>query len=167
MLNLNRNAFITLAFAAAVTLISGCATMGSGPKTVADTIAADPQFSTLSKLVQQAGLTDTLKSAGPFTVFAPNDAAFKTVPAKTLDELGKDPAKLRNVLTFHVLPAKVTAAEVKQGSAKTVQGANLAIAKAGSFVTVEDATVVKADIMATNGVIHAVDRVMLPPAPAR
>jgi uncharacterized surface protein with fasciclin (FAS1) repeats len=148
--------------ASAAVLAAGCATT-SGPATVADTIARDPQLSTLNGLVKQAGLTDTLKAAGPYTVFAPTNDAFKAVPAKALDELAKDPAKLKNVLSYHVLPAKVAAADVKNGNAKTVQGANVALAKAGTFVTVEDAMVQNADIAATNGVVHTVDRVLMPP----
>jgi uncharacterized surface protein with fasciclin (FAS1) repeats len=143
-------------------LLAACATT-SAPVSVADTIARDPQLSTLNGLVQKAGLGDTLKAAGPYTVFAPTNDAFKAVPAKTLDELSKDPARLRDVLSYHVLPARVTAAEVKPGNAKTAQGANLALSKAGTFVTVEDAMVQTADIQATNGVVHTVDRVLMPP----
>jgi len=145
-------------------LLAGCASQPpAGPKSVAETIAQDPQLSTLNGLVQQAGLVDTLKAAGPYTLFAPTNEAFKAVPAKTLDELGRDPALLKNVLSFHVLPAKLTAAEVKPGNVKTAQGANIALARAGDFLTVEDAMVQKADITASNGVIHKVDRVLMPP----
>ena len=145
-------------------LLAGCASQPpAGPKSVAETIAQDPQLSTLNGLVQQAGLVDTLKAAGPYTLFAPTNEAFKAVPAKTLDELGRDPALLKNVLSFHVLPAKLTAAEAKPGSVKTAQGANIALARAGDFLTVEDAMVQQADITASNGVIHKVDRVLMPP----
>lgn len=142
---------------------AACATLPAAPVSVADTIAHDPQLSTLNGLVVQAGLTDTLKAAGPYTVFAPTNDAFKAVPAKTLDELGKDPARLKAVLTYHVLPTKVLAAEVQPGNAKTSQGANVALSRAGQFVTVEDAMVEKADIAASNGVVHKVDRVLMPP----
>ena len=148
--------------ASAAVLADGCATT-SGPATVADTIARDPQLSTLNGLVQQAGLAETLRAAGPYTVFAPTNDAFKAVPAKTLDELAKDPAKLKEVLSYHVLPTQMAAADVKNASAKTVQGANVALSKAGTFVTVEDAMVQSADIVATNGVVHTVDRVLMPP----
>ena len=122
----------------AVAALSGCASMSTTqPTTLADTIARDPQLTTLNTLVTRAGLADTLKAAGPYTVFAPTDEAFKAVPAKTMDELAKDPARLKDVLNFHLLPAKVTAAEVKNGTVKTAQGANVALAKAGEFVTVE------------------------------
>lgn len=147
-------------------LLSACASL-SGPATVADTIARDPQLSTLNGLVQKAGLADTLKAAGPYTVFAPTNEAFAKVPAKTLAELGQDPARLKEVLNFHVLPGRVAAADVKVGNARTAQGANVALARAGTFVTVEDAMVQTADIAATNGVVHTVDRVLMPPAPAR
>lgn len=153
-----------LAIVPAALLLAACASQpGSSPASVADTIARDPQLSTLNGLVQQAGLVDTLKAAGPYTVFAPTNDAFKAVPAKTLESLGKDPAQLKAVLTYHVVPAKVTAAEVKPGNMKSAQGANLALARAGQFVTVEDAMVEKADILATNGVVHKVDRVLMPP----
>ena len=145
-------------------LLAACATQPTAtPESVADTIAHDPQLSTLNSLVVKAGLTETLKAAGPYTVFAPTNAAFSAVPAKTLDDLGKDPARLKAVLSYHVLPAKVMAAEVTTGNAKTAEGANVALARAGTFVTVEEAMVEKADIAATNGVVHKVDRVLMPP----
>ncbi len=144
--------------------LAACASQpGHPPATVGQTIAHDPQLSTLNGLVANAGLAATLDAAGPYTVFAPTNEAFKAVPAKALDELGKDPARLKEVLNFHVLPAKVTAADVKPGNAKTAQGANVALSRAGAFVTVEDAMVEKADILATNGVVHKVDRVLMPP----
>ena len=156
----NRRAIL---LAATVAILSGCATH-SVPVSVADTIAATPELSTLSSLVVKAGLTDTLKGTGPFTVFAPTNAAFAKVPAKTMDELAKDSAKLRAVLTYHVIPSKVMAGDVKNGNVKTVNGANLALSKAGEFVTVEDGLVQKADVAATNGVVHVVDSVFIPPA---
>lgn len=148
---------------AAVAAMAGCATQPA-PLSVAGTIASDPQLSTLSSLLAKAGLTDTLNSGGPFTVFAPTNEAFTKVPAKTMDALASDPAKLKAVLTYHVLPVKVVAADVRNGNAKTANGANLALSKAGDFVTVEDALVTKADTLATNGVVHVVDTVLNPPA---
>ena len=148
---------------AVVATISGCATPSS-PVSVADTIAAKPELSTLSSLVVKAGLTDTLKGSGPFTVFAPTNAAFAKVPAKTMDDLAKDPAKLKAVLTYHVVPGKVMAADVKNSNTKTVNGANVALSKAGDFVTVEDGMVQTADLTATNGVVHIIDSVLIPPA---
>jgi uncharacterized surface protein with fasciclin (FAS1) repeats len=141
--------------------LAGCASMQ--PKTVPEVIASDPELSTLSKMISDAGLTQTLSGAGPFTVFAPTNAAFKAVPAKTMDELTKNKEMLTQVLTYHVIPAKAGAADVKQGSVKSVNGANLALSRAGTYVTVEDAVVTKSDLNATNGVVHVVDRVLLPP----
>lgn len=158
-INANRRAIV---LAASIVVLSGCATQSS-PVSVADTIASAPDLSTLNSLVVKAGLTDTLKGAGPFTVFAPTNAAFAKVPAKTMDELAKDSAKLKAVLTYHVVPGKVMAADVKNGNTKTLNGANLALSKAGDFVTVEDGMVQKADIAATNGVVHVVDSVFIPP----
>jgi uncharacterized surface protein with fasciclin (FAS1) repeats len=155
-----------LASVAVATTLSALATVcaaQTSSMSVADALARDPQLSTLNSLVTKAGLTDTLKGAGPFTVFAPTNDAFKAVPQKTLDDVAANPALLRSVLTYHVLAAKVSAADVKNGNVKTVQGANVAVSKAGEFVTVEDAMVQKADIAATNGVIHTVDRVLMPP----
>ena len=158
--NANRRAIM---LAASIVVLSGCATP-SGPVSVADTLAAAPELSTLSSLVVKAGLTETLKGTGPFTVFAPTNAAFAKVPAKTMDDLAKDPEKLKAVLTYHVVPGKVMAGDVKNGNVKTVNGANLALSKAGDFVTVEDGMVQKADVVATNGVVHIVDSVFIPPA---
>lgn len=143
-------------------LATGCATT-SAPATIAETTARTPELSTLNKLINDAGLTQTLSAAGPYTVFAPSDAAFKAVPAKTMDELAKDKELLKSVLAYHVVPGKLTSAEVKNGNTKTVQGANVALSKAGTFVTVEDAMVTQADVPATNGVVHVIDRVLMPP----
>lgn len=152
-----------LVLAAAVAALAGCAT-SSTPVSVADTIAAQPQLSTLNGLVAKAGLTDTLKGTGPYTVFAPTNAAFAKVPAKTMDDLAKDPAKLKAVLNYHLISGKLMAADVKNGDSKTVNGANVALSRAGEFVTVEEALVQTADISATNGVVHVVDAVLIPPA---
>ena len=142
----------------------GCATSPlQSPTTIAGTAARTPQLSTLNRLIEQAGLAETLRGAGPYTVFAPSDEAFKAVPAKTMAELGADKELLKSVLTYHVVPGKVVAADVKNGNAKTVNGANLSLAKAGTTVTVEDAMVVQADVGATNGVVHVIDRVLIPP----
>jgi uncharacterized surface protein with fasciclin (FAS1) repeats len=156
----------SLARAGAALLISltlaGCASTPA-PSTIADTAARTPQLSTLTRLLADAGLSDTLRGQGPFTVFAPSDEAFKAVPAKTLAELGSDKELLKSVLTYHVVAGKTMAADVKNGNAKTVNGANLALAKAGAMVTVEEAVVVQADLAASNGVVHVIDRVLLPP----
>jgi uncharacterized surface protein with fasciclin (FAS1) repeats len=163
---MNRRAWLLAPLAAAVLAVSGCASFES-PKNIVATAASNPEFSTLAKLIGDAGLTETLSGPGPFTVFAPTNAAFAKVPAKTMAELAADKARLTAVLTFHVVPGSLMAADVKQGNVKTVQGANVALSRAGTFVTVEDAMVTKADIKATNGVIHAIDTVLIPPAPRR
>jgi uncharacterized surface protein with fasciclin (FAS1) repeats len=153
----------TVFAAALVTALSGCASMSSTPVDVAATIAKNPSLSTLNGLIVSAGLTDTLKGAGPFTVFAPSNDAFKAVPAKTMDDLAKHPEKLKAVLTYHVVGAKLMAAAVKNSDVKSLNGANLAVSKAGDFVTVETAAVTTPDLVATNGVVHVVDTVLLPP----
>lgn len=151
---------------ALVALLGGCATTPA-PTTITDTAARTPQLSTLTRLLNEAGLADTLRGAGPFTVFAPSDAAFKAVPAATMAQLASDKDMLRSVLTFHVVPGKVLAAEVRNGPVKSVQGANLALSRAGTFVTVEDAVVQVADVPVTNGVVHIIDTVLIPPPPPR
>lgn len=158
-LSATRRTVLAAAFAATM---AGCATTTT-PVNLAETIAKTPTLSTLSSLVAKAGLTETLKTGGPFTVFAPTDEAFKAVPASTLDDLAKHPEKLKDVLTYHVIPGKTMAADVKNSNAKTVNGASVALSKAGEFVTIESAAVVKADIGATNGVVHIIDTVLLPP----
>ncbi|WP_422013713.1 fasciclin domain-containing protein [Roseateles sp.] len=156
---IRRTSLIALAASA---LLAACATTPT-PAPLAETLAREPQLSTFNRLVAQAGLTDTLRAAGPFTVFAPSDDAFKAVPAKTMEALVADPAQLKAVLGYHIVEGQVTAADVKPGAAKTRQGASVALAKAGSFVTVDDAVVQQTDILATNGVAHVVDRVLMPP----
>ncbi len=151
-----------LAAALTALILSACATTPM-PTTVSETVAATPQLSTLNKLLGDAGLTETLKQEGPYTVFAPTDDAFKAVPAKTLEALSKDKALLISVLTYHVVPGKVTSAEVKNGPVTTVQGAPVSLYRSGSFVTVENAVVTTADVDASNGVVHIVDQVLIPP----
>lgn len=148
--------------ALALAVLTGCATSPT-PKTIADTAAATPQLATLNKLINEAGLADTLRGAGPFTVFAPTNEAFQALPKATLDALAQDKNQLAAVLRYHVVPGKVMAADVKPGKAKTVQGAELNLSKAGAFVTVEEAMVVQADVNASNGVVHLIDRVLIPP----
>ena len=153
-----------LLLAPAIVLLAACASQPAAtPVDVAGTIARDPELTTLNGLVARSGLAETLKMQGPYTVFAPTNDAFKAVPAKTMDELAHDPAKLKAVLSYHVLPSKPMAADVKTANIKTAQGANVAVSKSGEFVTVEDAMVTHADVMATNGVVHTVDRVLMPP----
>jgi uncharacterized surface protein with fasciclin (FAS1) repeats len=150
-----------LTLASALALAAAPATAGNG-KDIVDTAVAAGSFTTLVKAVQEAGLVETLKGAGPFTVFAPTDEAFAKLPAGTLEGLLKDKAKLASVLTYHVVPGKVMAADAaKLSSAKTVQGQSVKI-DAKNGVRVNDAKVVKADIEASNGVIHVIDTVILP-----
>ncbi|MGN6829774.1 fasciclin domain-containing protein [Paucibacter sp. M5-1] len=130
-------------------------------KDIVDTAVAAGSFKTLATALQAAGLVDTLKGPGPFTVFAPTDAAFAKVPKADLDALLKDKAKLSAVLTYHVVPGKVMAKDVKAGKVKTVQGSELTIATMGG-VTVDGAKVTATDIAADNGVIHVIDSVVMP-----
>jgi uncharacterized surface protein with fasciclin (FAS1) repeats len=136
-------------------------------KDIVDTAVAAGSFKTLAAALQAAGLVDTLKGAGPFTVFAPTDAAFAKLPAGTVENLLKpeNKAQLVAVLTYHVVSGKVMAAQAATlSSAKTVNGAALAIHATGGTVMIDNATVTTADIAATNGVIHVIDTVMLPKA---
>ncbi|MBX7110977.1 MAG: fasciclin domain-containing protein [Dehalococcoidia bacterium] len=134
---------------------------------IVDTAAANGNFKTLLAAVEAAGLTSTLKGPGPFTVFAPTDAAFAALPAGTVDSLLKDPAKLKDILLYHVVSGQVLAADAaKLTEAKTVQGGSLPIVAAGGTVTVGGAKVVTADVRASNGVIHVIDKVLIPPASA-
>ena len=129
---------------------------------IVDTAVSAGQFKTLVKAVQEAGLVDTLKSKGPFTVFAPTDEAFAKLPAGTLDALLKDKQKLAAVLTYHVVPGRVMAAQVKPGQVKTVEGQSLTLSTMNGAVMVNNAKVLKTDIVASNGVIHVIDTVVLP-----
>jgi uncharacterized surface protein with fasciclin (FAS1) repeats len=129
---------------------------------IVDTAISSGQFKTLVTALQKADLVDTLRQAGPYTVFAPTDAAFAKLPAGQLDALLKDKEKLTAVLTYHVVPGKIMASQVKPGEVKTVQGQAFTVSTQGSNVMVDDAKVVKTDIAASNGVIHVIDSVILP-----
>lgn len=167
----------SLAAAACLTLGVGVATMyatstpavaaqqESAGKDIVDTAVAAGQFNTLAAALKAAGLVDTLKGSGPFTVLAPTDEAFKKLPAGTVETLLKpeNKQKLVDVLTYHVIPAKAPAADVmKMTSAKTVGGKDVKINAKDGKVMINNATVVKADVMASNGVIHVIDTVLLP-----
>lgn len=135
------------------------------PQDIVDTAVAAGSFKTLAAALKAAGLVETLKGKGPFTVFAPTDEAFAKLPAGTVEDLLKpeNKQKLVGILTYHVVPGKVTAADVtKLKTAKTVNGQALRIAAGAGSVAINDAKVVKADVMASNGVIHVVDTVILP-----
>ena len=132
---------------------------------IVDTAAAAGQFKTLVAAVKAAGLVDTLKGPGPFTVFAPTDAAFAKLPAGTVESLLKpeNKARLQSILTYHVIPGKVMSRElVKLDSAKTVEGGSIAVHTMNGGVMVDKAHVTTADITASNGVIHVIDTVLLP-----
>ena len=151
---------LLIAGAIALTVASTAASAAD----IVDTAVA-AKFNTLVAAVKAAGLVDTLKGPGPFTVFAPTDAAFAKLPAGTVDNLLKPENKdqLVKVLTYHVVPGKVLAQDVvKLDSAKTVEGGSVAIHAMGGKVTVNDAHVTKTDIMTSNGVIHVIDTVLLP-----
>ncbi|MEG4446733.1 fasciclin domain-containing protein [Microcoleus sp. AT9_B5] len=127
--------------------------------------SGDAQFKTLTKALGAAGLVTTLQGKGPFTVFAPTDAAFAALPKATLDDLLKpeNKAKLTKILTYHVVPGSVVSTSLKSGDVKSVEGSSLKVAVNAGKVTVSGANVVKADIKATNGVIHVIDKVLMPP----
>ena len=134
-------------------------------KTIVGVAAGDPQFSTLVKLVKSAGLAETL-SSGSYTVFAPTNKAFAKVPKKTLNALAKDKAKLKAVLTYHVVKGRVPASKVvKLKSAKTVEGSSVKISVRGGKVYLNGSTrVTKTDVKASNGIIHVINKVLLPPS---
>jgi len=130
-------------------------------KDIVETAVGAGTFKTLATALGAAGLVDTLKGKGPFTVFAPTDEAFAKIPKADLDALLKDKAKLTSVLTYHVLAGKVMAADVKAGKVKTVQGSMLTVSNSMG-VMVDNAKVIKTDITADNGVIHVIDTVIMP-----
>jgi uncharacterized surface protein with fasciclin (FAS1) repeats len=130
-------------------------------KDIVETAVAAGDFKTLAVALEKADLIKTLKGKGPFTVFAPTDAAFAKVPKADLDALLADKSKLAAVLTYHVVPGNVMAKDVKAGKVKTVQGSDLTLSTANG-VKVDNANVVKTDIVADNGVIHVIDSVVLP-----
>ena len=147
------------------TLIASLLSLGfvlsAQAKDVVDTAISAGSFNTLATALTAAGLVDTLKGNGPFTVFAPTDEAFAKIPKADLDALLNDKAKLTSVLTYHVVAGKVMAADVKAGKVKTVQGSELTVTTKGG-VKVNNANVVKTDIVADNGVIHVIDTVVMP-----
>ncbi len=141
--------------------------MTTNTQDIVDTAVAAGQFKTLAAALTAAGLVDTLKGPGPLTVFAPNDAAFAELPAGTVENLLKpeNKAQLTAILTYHVVPGKVMAADVvKLKEAKTVNGNMLQVKVNGSEVMINDANVTATDIAASNGVIHVIDSVVLPQA---
>jgi uncharacterized surface protein with fasciclin (FAS1) repeats len=158
---------LTVAGLAACVLSLAAAPAPARPATernIVQTAVAAGKFKTLVMLVQRAGLAGTLRKAGPYTVFAPTDAAFAQVPKATLMVLLADKAKLRSVLLYHVLAGRVpAAAAAKLASAKTLDGERVRIHVKASGVYVNSAKVVVPDVIATNGLIHAINRVLIPP----
>src|SRR5688572_29625443 len=157
---------LTFTSLALVAMLAAAPARAQQQKDIVDTAVAAKSFTTLAKALTAADLVATLKGPGPFTVFAPTDEAFAKLPAATLDELLKpeNKAKLRRVLTYHVVSGKVMAADVvKVKSAKAVSGDTLSIKTGDGAVMVDKAQVVKTDIAASNGVIHVLDTVLLPP----
>jgi uncharacterized surface protein with fasciclin (FAS1) repeats len=157
--------FAALFFAVGVAMMSLTTTTQAQDKDIVDTAVAAGSFKTLAAALTQAGLIDTLKSAGPFTVFAPTDEAFAKVPKAQLEALLKNKEALVKVLTYHVVKGKVPASEVVKLNGKavgTVQGSAVKVKVNGGKVMVNNANVVKTDIMTSNGVIHVIDTVILP-----
>ena len=165
---------VTLALAVPVSLAIAAPAGGSASRSatpaqaradIVDTAVRAGQFKTLAAALQAAGLVDTLKGAGPFTVFAPTDAAFAALPAGTVENLLKpeNRDKLVAILTYHVVPGRVTASQVAgMKAARTVEGGDIAIRASGGAVTIDGARVVGADVTASNGVIHVIDKVLMP-----
>jgi uncharacterized surface protein with fasciclin (FAS1) repeats len=152
---------------AAVMVAAGASTATATTRAdanIVQTAVAAGQFKTLTKLLTRAGLVSALEQPGPYTVFAPTDAAFKKVPKATLNALLHNRAKLKAVLLYHVVAGKVTAADVvKLKSAKTLNGKSVRIRVAGMNVFVNSAKVTKPDVTTSNGVIHVINRVLIPP----
>lgn len=137
----------------------------SEEKNIVQTAQSAGQFKTLTALVKKAGLAQTLAKPGPYTVFAPTDAAFRKVPKRTLAALGRNRAQLRAVLLYHVVSGKVTSSDVAMlRSARTLNGKSVRIRVTGGSVFVNSAKVTAADVEASNGVIHVINRVLIPPA---
>jgi uncharacterized surface protein with fasciclin (FAS1) repeats len=145
-----------------LSLLSASA-FGAAAADIVDTAVSAGSFNTLVAAIKAAGLVDTLKGPGPFTVFAPTDEAFAKLPPGTVDGLLKDPAKLKKILTYHVVAGKVMAADVvKLTTANTVEGAPVKIMAKGGKVMINNANVTKTDIACDNGVIHVIDTVIMP-----
>jgi len=163
---MNRIALLVVAaLAIAVPAATAAPAQKEASPNIATLAAKTPQLSTLLSLVKKAGLAGTLSKPGAYTVFAPTNAAFAKVPKATLNALAKNPVQLKRVLLYHVVAGKVTAAQVvKLRSAKTLAGPTVRIRVTGKTVRINSAKVVKADVAASNGVVHVLDRVLLPPA---
>jgi uncharacterized surface protein with fasciclin (FAS1) repeats len=155
-----------LAVVAVVMVVAVPASSASAPsKNIVETAAGAPQFSTLVSLVKKAGLVGVLSGKTNYTVFAPTNAAFAKVPKKTLNQLAQNKAMLKKVLLYHVLPGKVPAAKVlKMDSATTAEGSDVTFSLRGKSAFVNDAKIIKTDIRCSNGIVHAINAVLLPPS---
>lgn len=145
-------------------LMAGPALAESHSMDIVDTAAGAGNFNTLVTAIEAAGLTETLKGEGPFTVFAPNDDAFAALPAGTLDTLLADPEALAAILTYHVVPGAVMSTDIEEGimPVTTVNGAEATVTNSDDVISIDDATVIGADMSASNGVIHEIDAVIMP-----
>ena len=144
-----------------IAAVLACTALAVQAKDIVDTAVSAGNFKTLVTALKAADLVPTLKGNGPFTVFAPTDEAFAKIPKADLDALLKDKAKLKAVLTYHVVPGKVMSKDLKAGKVTTVQGSDVTISTMGGAM-VNNAKVVSADVAADNGVIHAIDTVLMP-----
>jgi uncharacterized surface protein with fasciclin (FAS1) repeats len=148
-----------------VAIAAAIALSATGPGAIAadlvETAATSGSFKTFLAAAKAAGITEKLKSSGPYTVFAPSDSAFNQLPPGTVDSLMKDKAKLAEILSHHVIPGKVTVADVKPGKVQTLQGDTVTLKSDNGKVTVDNANVIQSDLMADNGVIHEIDAVVL------
>ena len=147
----------------AIVACSDSDSSSSNSRDIVDTAVAAGQFTTLARALEVADLIDTLKSEGPFTVFAPTDAAFANLPAGTLDSLLADPAALRNILLYHVVSGEALAGSLSNGQQiRTVQGQTVRVSINGGNIRINNSNVTQADIRASNGVIHVIDAVLIP-----
>lgn len=158
---------LTIALSALFAFSANTYAMGfsaSQTKNIVQVASSDPQFSTLVTAIKTAGLVSTLSGKGPFTVFAPTNEAFAKLPKGTLEKLLKNPKELAKILTYHVVSGNIMSKDIKTGPVKSVEGQYLNILVADGSVTVNGAKVTKADIKSSNGVIHVIDKVLLPPS---
>jgi uncharacterized surface protein with fasciclin (FAS1) repeats len=161
---MNKRQWLLAVSSATLLALSGCAGMGSGSSTtIADVAAKTPSLTTVTQLIKVAGLADTLSGAGPYTLFAPSDEAFKDVPAKTMAELAANPDQLKALLSHHVVAGKLSAADIGSAKLKALDGNDIVPARAGSYITLDEALVTTADLSGSNGVVHVIDTVLIPP----
>jgi uncharacterized surface protein with fasciclin (FAS1) repeats len=160
-----RRLILTAATLAAIAHMTGCASTSSAPAQLQAVVGQKPELSTFVQLIKQAGMDDLLTGAAPVTVFAPTNEAFQAVPAATLDKLAKDPQALKAVLQHHAVAGALVSDGLKADSTvlTTLAGTKVSLTKAGDFLTVEEALVTQANLRASNGVVHVVDRVLMPP----